>query len=299
MSAESGTWRRQVSSIPANPGTIAAVQRLLAFVDELPPGASGALRFGEHGAILLQNRRICWAMARSTRLRLTDILCGQSPSLTRGIVETAYRSCRESGTPIGEALVASGLVNEQELRSALFRHNGEAIAALARAGATPDEFTHHNKPDYDPRFAFASCEILAMLGSRDDPARAVAAQRELHEVLVPESFGAAYARSRHASGALLIAVDRECDFAAGDIVNVCNWAAGLFDVAQTFDPEVFAARAAWGPSASLVTWRQGEVGYVGLCASRAAAARLVSRVSERATRASQNMPALAGGAERA
>lgn len=40
----------------------------------------------------------------------------------------------------------------------------------------------------------------------------------------------------------------------------------------------------------LVTWRSKDVGYVGLCASRAAAARLVSHLSERSTRTSGVMP---------
>src|SRR5688572_27455470 len=236
-----------LSSIPASPGLVAAVQRLLSYVDDLPAGATGALHFGEQGVILLQSRKICWAVARTMRVRLTDILRNQStPPVPREAVEALYRQCEISGTPIGEALVASGLASEAGLRAALYKHNGEAIVALAQSGAVPDSFVSHSKTGYDPKFAFSSSEVLAMLGFADDPARAAAAQHELTGCLVEESTGAAFARSSAASGALVIAVDRGCDVAASDLVELCNWLSGLFDVARTSDPAVFAARVAWG-----------------------------------------------------
>ena len=274
---------RLLPSIRVGPGLIASVLRLLAFIDELPAGATGVLHFGEHGVILIDSRKICWAVASSMRIRLTDILRNQStPPLPREAVEDIYRNCKDSGRPIGESLVASGLVTEAGLRAALFKHNGEAIAQLARANATPDGFTVHASTGYDPRYSFSACEVLATLGSLDDPARAIAAQFELGSTLVHESSGAAFARNDSTSGSVVIAVDRNCDFPVQDLVEVCNWVAGLFDVARTFDPSACAARATWGGRAALVTWRVKEVGYVGLCASRAAAARLVSQLGQRA-----------------
>lgn len=270
---------RVLPSIPASPGLISSVLRLLAFVDELPKGATGVLKFGESGVILLESRKICWAVARSMRLRLTDILRNQStPPLPREAVEVIYRRCKVDGVPIGEALVMSGLVTEAGLRVALFKHNGEAIAHLASSGLSPERFVTHARTGYDPKFSFSACEVLAMLGSLDDPARALAAQIELANTLVPDSFGVAFVRSDSASGALVIAVDRACDLPVADLVEVCNWTAGLFDVAHTFDPEAALVRATWGGHLALVTWRAKEVVYVGLCASRAAAARLVSRL---------------------
>ncbi len=276
-----------LSSIPANPGLIAAVLRLLAVIDDLPRGATGALHFGDEGVILVESKKICWAVARTMRVRLTDILRSQTtPPLPREAVEDIYRACRSTGMPIGEALVASKLVTEAGLRAALFKHNGEAIVALAQSGAFFQKFVNHSRTGYDPKFAFSACEVLAMLGARDDPARATAAQLELGATLVQDSVGAAFVRSSAVAGSLVIAVDRGCDFGVGDMMAVCNWVSGLFDMARTFDPEVFAARAALGERAMLVTWRSQEVGYVGLCASRPAAARLVSRLSARSSRAS-------------
>jgi hypothetical protein len=272
-------------SIRVSAGLIASVLRLLAFVDELPAGATGVLHFGEHGVILLESRRVCWAVARGTQLRLTDILRNQSmPPLARAEVEDVYRQCRRTGRPVGEALVESGLVSEAGLRAALFKYNGEGIAQLARTGATPDGFTSHARAAYDSRFSFSPCELLAMLGSLDDPARATAAQLELANALVQDSSGAAFARSSATSGALVIAVAHGCDVPVADLLEICNWATGLFDVVRTFDAEASAARATWGGNA-LVTWRVSEVNYVGLCASRAAAARIVSQLSQRTARA--------------
>jgi hypothetical protein len=293
--SQSAPSSRMLSSIPANPGLVSSVLRLLSFIDDLPPGTTGALHFGDDGIVLLQNRRICWSVARGMRVRLTDILRGQStPPLSREAVEALYRSCKDSGTPLGEALVASGMASEAGLRAALYKHNGEAIVALARSGATPSSFVTHSKAGYDLKFSFSSSDVLAMLGAGDDPARAAVAQLELSSVLVEESTGAAFARSSAASGALVVAVDKACDVAVTDLVELCNWVSSLFDVAHTSDPAIFAARMAWGSRAALVTWRVKDVSYVGLCYSRAAAARLLSRLSERGSRESGMLPIARG-----
>ncbi|RYZ07773.1 MAG: hypothetical protein EOO73_10600 [Myxococcales bacterium] len=297
MTNASAPASRLLSSIPASPGHVAAVQRLLGHIDDMPPGATGALHFGEHGVILLQARKICWAVARTMRIRLTDILRNQTtPPVPREHVEQIYRRCKENGTPIGEALVASGLASEAGLRAALFKHNGEAIVALAGSSALPDEFVAHSKTGYDPKYSFAACEVLAMLGSLDDLARGAAAQLELASMLVPDSVGAAFVRGAAASGAMVIAVSSGCDFPIRDLLGVCNWASGLFDLANTVDSEIFCARASWRGNAGLVTWRDRDVGYIGLCSSRAAAARLVSRMSERSGRTSGVLPRGSSGA---
>lgn len=270
---------RVLPSIPASPGLLAGVVRLLAFIDELPAGATGALSFGEHGLILLESRKICWAVSRSMRLRLTDILRNQStPPLPREAIEEIYRRAKDSGAPLGEALVRGGLVSEAGLRVALFKHNGEAIAHLAASGVSPVGFVSHLRTGYDPQFSFSPCQALAMLGSLDDPARALAAQLELGNTLVQDSCGVAFTRNELASGAQVIAVDRHCDVPVQDLVEICNWTSGLFDVTHTFDPEATIARATWAGSLALVAWRAKGIGYVSLCASRAAAARVVSRL---------------------
>lgn len=286
MSSAGVESRRVLSSIPSNPGLVGSVLRLLAFVDELPAGATGVLRFGALGVILVESRKICWSVTRSMRFTLTDILRHQStPPLPRESVEEVYRRCRLTGQPIGEALVEGGLVSAPGLKAALLRHTGEAIAELAQAGVAPDAFVNHARAGYDPKFSFSACELLSMFGARDDPARAAAAQAELATALVPGSVGAAFARSSTGAGTQVIAVDPGCDLPVSDLNEICSWVAGVFDVAHTFDSTINAVRATWGNTA-LVTWRVKDIGYVGICSSRAAAACLLVQIAERGVRTS-------------
>lgn len=273
------------------PSRVPGVARLMAYIDDLPAGATGALHFGERGMILVQSRRICWAIAHNMTGRLTDILREQSsPPVRRERVEEIYRRCRQTGTPIGEALVKSGLASERGLKKALFMHNSEAISILSSSDCYPARFVKHSTTGYDPKYSFSTAEIFVGLAAVGEAQRAQEARVELRSVLVPESMGAAFVRSSTGAGALVIAVDGGCDIAVSDLIELVNWATGLFDVAGTCDQDVFAARASWGSSASLVTWRFSDVSYLGLCGSRAAAARLMSGLSERTRRSSGVLP---------
>ncbi|HEX4337290.1 MAG TPA: hypothetical protein VH062_15345 [Polyangiaceae bacterium] len=272
----------RVLGIPSERGLAAWTLCLLGAIDELPSGATGALRFGEGGVVLVESRRICWAQAKSMRLRLTDILCNQAnPPIARDAIEDVVRGCRTTGHPLGESLVASGLVSETGLRSALREHTTHAVAHLARERATADAFSPHTQRGYDPRYAFTTCEILATVCGADDPPRSATAERELAGVLVTESTGAAFVRGALGSGAMLVAADPACDVPVDELVAAGNWATGLLDVAAAFEPEVRVVRVAWCSRTALVTWRKYGVDYVALCSSSAAAARLVSELGKR------------------
>ena len=107
---------------------LTATVDLLEHVEGLPPGSTGILGFDD-GVILVDGGRICWARAPDMREHLPDLPCELThPPLSRGLVEDTFRRCKEEGTPLGETLVKSGLVSESGLRTALSRHNAEAIA---------------------------------------------------------------------------------------------------------------------------------------------------------------------------
>jgi hypothetical protein len=258
------------------------VLRIFAFIDELPAGATGALHFGQLGVILVESKKICWAATDAMRSRLTDILCHQhTPPLERQAVEDVYRDCKKRHQPFAAALIASGLVTETGLRSALFKHNAEAILYLARAKAFRPEFVTHARETFDPKFAFSCAEILAAIGAYDDPVRAGHAQAELEATLVAESSGAAFVRSAVSIGSLVIAVQQDVNLPAVGLVEVCNWTTGVFDVTGAFDASIGVVRAVWCARTAVVAWRVNEIGYVGLCRSRAAAALLVKHLSQR------------------
>src|ERR1700753_1700020 len=117
--------------VPAERGLAVWTLCLLGMIDELPAGATGALRFGEHGIVLVESRKICWAAANNMRVRLTDILCNTAtPPVPRDQVEEIARACTKTRRPLGESLVESGLVSETGLKAALRRHTVEAVAHL-------------------------------------------------------------------------------------------------------------------------------------------------------------------------
>jgi len=270
-------------SISADPRLASSVIRLLELVESTPSGVAGALRFGEHGAILVDNRKICWAFARDMRFGLTELLQNQyEPALPRADIEGVYRRCRQEGRPITEGLLEHGLTSELGLRRALSKHHGEAIAQLARTFTTPSDFAP-SRPGYDVRYSFTAAEMLALSGANVDPSRAARAQSELATHLVDETTGAAFVRSQASSGALVIAVAPHCQLPLVDLLDVLKRATSLFDVADVFDPGISLLRAACCERTALVAWRDQGVCYAGLCASRAATARLMSSLSERLT----------------
>ena len=255
---------------------------LLARVDELPAGATGALCFGGHGIVLVESRRICWAATRNMRRRLTDILCaGGDRAVPRDAVEYVVRACRSSGRPFGESLVAAGLITDTGLRTALRQHVTEALIDLATRDARFDAFLPHTRRGYDPRYTFSSSEVWAALAGANDPLRSGAAARELTGILVPESTGAAFMRVPNGARTALIAVEPACEVPVRELVEACTWVTSLLDVAAAFDPSVQTVRVARCARTSLVAWRKYEVDFAALCWSAAAAARVVSELRRR------------------
>ena len=55
--------------------------------------------------VLLEEGRICWAVASGMRRRLTDLLLEGNDRLDRKSLESIYRDCRGRNVPLGEELV--------------------------------------------------------------------------------------------------------------------------------------------------------------------------------------------------
>lgn len=263
--------------------SIQLVSELLQHVESLPTTATGVLSFGDDGVILLQNRRICWAVAANMQKRLTDLLCQQkNPPLERAAMEALFRQCKEGGKPIGEALVSSGLLSEAQLRSALAFHSGEAIARIARARRRPTGFLPHTKTGYDARFVFQSVELLASLAASREPEMTRKAAEMLKQTLVPGATGFAFTRDQELGLPVVLAVDPACDLRVREVLEIGSWSGRLFDVTTYFDPGTTVASATWCSRTSVVTWRDGCVSYAAVCAGRPASTLLVSQLARRA-----------------
>lgn len=268
-------------SIP-DVASIQSAVELLQHVESLPATATGVLSFGDDGVILLQSRRICWAVAANMQKRLTDILCQQkNPPLPRAAMEALFRQCKGDGKPIGEALVSSGLLSEAQLRSALAFHSGEAVARIAHARRRPTGFLPHTKTGYDARFVFQSVELLASLCAGREPEVASEVAVRLKQTLVPGATGFAFKRDQELGLPMILAVDPACELRVKEALEIGSWSSRLFDITTYFDPSTTVASATWCARTSIVTWREDDVSYAAVCSGRPASTLLVSLLAKR------------------
>lgn len=275
-----GSSRSSAPSLPPpDASVLLGAADLLASIESLAHDAVGVLQYGQSGTVLVESRAICWAYAPGMKRRLSTLLRQQrSPPLEASYIEQMLDECRRSGTPLGEALLASGQVSQEGLRMALFSHVVEAVARISQSGADCVGFTPHYSPSYDPRFVFTTAEILAALGARRDRAQAAAAKRGLRTTLVPGTRGLAFVRD--GIGPVAIAVEGAPALRVPEILDMCSWAASLFDVTTVFDDDVRLATGSGAHSNAVVTWKTGDTQFVAICESRAASALLIARIDE-------------------
>jgi hypothetical protein len=267
-------------SIPVGAGLLNRTLDLLERVETLPNDAAGALRFGAQGMLLVERRSVCWATAAGMQPRFTEILRYQhNPPLSRESLHELYRQCKDGQAPLVDALLATGNVSVLGLRAALFRHISEAVAHISLSGARFEEFAP--RAPYRARFSFSTAEILACLGARCDPALAVAAQRELTDTLVTDTSGWAFLRDEGKGSAVIVAVGGSSAVRGAEMLDICGWASGVFDVTAVFDDDVRIASASWLDDRSVIAWRTKATYFAAVCANRPAAARLLTALDRR------------------
>jgi hypothetical protein len=182
-----------LSQDTAHPGFL----RLLRGIDALSRGATGALTFGERGSrrgtILIEDRRVCWAGSSDMENRLTDILRTQRQDpLPAEAFEEVYQDCRRRNLPLGETLVARGLVSSAGLRLALRQHTAEAMVQLSAAPGLSLSWTSNGSLRYDAQFTFGTPELACCVGALGREEEAERAGRTLREVTPESSVGAAF-----------------------------------------------------------------------------------------------------------
>jgi hypothetical protein len=280
-----------ITSVYSDGLLLASTLTLLQHVEALPHGATGVLAFGDQGVILVEKKRVCWAVAFEMKQRLTDILCEQSePPLLRAAVEELYRSCKREGTSMGEALMTSGFASEASLRAALLRHTCEAIIRLAQGNAlTPTGFTRHEKEGYAPRFVFTTTELLASLSGRRRVLPAEQARTHLASTLVPDVSGFAFLREVGGRQPVIIAVAEGTELGVVTAMDIARWSTGAFDVASFVDPTAHVICASCSERLTLLAWRRAEIHYAAVCRTRAGSALLLSHLVQRSA-TSADMP---------
>jgi hypothetical protein len=113
------------------------------------------------GAVLADAGRVCWAQSTGQRSRMSDLLLANpGQRLTREGLEHAVHACREQCRPLGEYLLALGLVDATTLHSALLRHTCEAVVDLADQD-TQWEWHEHRGPGYNASLTFSPADVLS------------------------------------------------------------------------------------------------------------------------------------------
>jgi hypothetical protein len=208
----------------------ATLLRLLRGIDGLPSGSTGALVFtsrqSPQGTILIEDNRLCWAAASSMEHRLTHLLRSQTdPPLPIGLFEEIYEECGRQKRPLGETLVARGVVTRDGLKVALRQHTAEAIARLSATNRLTLTWASNRTRRYDAQFTFGTAEMLCSVGSLGFDSAASQAQKKLAEVTPENGIGLAFVEgAHHPFQALPVAQVGAEGWGCQSLVDLGNWA---------------------------------------------------------------------------
>jgi hypothetical protein len=239
------------------------VLSLLESVEALEPEATGSFTLGEGRqptvVVFVQRGRICWAVCASMRGRMTDhLLASGEHACSRAQVEEVYAQCRRGGLPLGEALVARGLVSEAGVRDALFRHTCEALLHSHVERSRRWRWHAHSEQSYAASYTFSAAEVLVGLTSLQRGESLRAARFGLDRHVPPDCSAVAFVRD---AGGLPLVV-RDVELTVSELVEL----ASHVDVADAFSPRaVVLSRTRAGHG--VVAWQQGEILFAVVCPS--------------------------------
>jgi hypothetical protein len=257
------------------------VTEVLAEAAAVEPPATGALVLGQpgrpEGTIFLEDGRVCWAAVTGMSRRLTDLLVETSSApAARARVEDVYRRCRHDGKPLGEALVADGVVCAKGLSRALRRHTAEALLALAESGARAVGWIARRHRRYDATFTFSPAELLVAAGEIASPEAAAEAAAVLAEVLEGEAPGVAFTRAF--SGPSPICLAGTVDLGLADLLAMGRWARGAIDQARALSTGMPVVLGMHGSGSAVIGWERGAAVYAALCAEPSSVAWVFAKL---------------------
>lgn len=213
------------------------VADVCAFVDDLdgPAGEIVVEHEAGRGAVFVEDGRVCWAAAPGLSRRLGELLVSYA-SIDRAQMEALFFRCKEERKPLGEVLVAEGIVSARDLRAVLARHTTESLLALVgpRRRAL---FRPRPRGGYSPQFTFGTAEIVTRAAATLDRETAERAEAGLEEWLAREAWGAAFVRRPTRAVPEPIALVGRGPATARDLASVAKWAASALDVVAAFGKE--------------------------------------------------------------
>lgn len=248
---------------------------MLERVEQGGPARAGAWRFGAGatpaGLILVEEQRVCWATAPGGR-RLTDVLV-EEIGVPAETVRQIYQRCQREGTPLGQALVAEGVLADRDLRAALVRQTAEAVVLLASA-PEPPSWISHRAGSYLPQFTFSAVEVAAHAAAFATGGRVAERGDTLGALLSGGGWGAAFSPG---APALPVALAGEAPPALGDVLALGGWAQRALASwqARRGEPRLIAW---WFGDGAAVAWHDADGPCAAMCCSAAAASRLLARL---------------------
>jgi hypothetical protein len=242
----------------------------LARVEQLTPADSGLLSFGSDpaGGIFVERGRVCWVAARGLQRRLRDLLETHAHLDPRTLASVAER-CRAQGLPLGQTLVAEGLLPPNELESALRRHSAESLVVLCR-GPHRTSWASHAGRGYLPRFTFCARDLLLDSVALVYPALYPTARRELAAFEGPGRRCVAFVLDDSADFPLPLAESGESGvqllLALGDSLAAMPRAGHELGATPSF------ALSTTDSGETILSWWRDELLFVVLCDDRASLA---------------------------
>jgi hypothetical protein len=173
----------------------------LQVLQRVPPETCGALvrhraDGSMAGAVLAERGRVCWVVSEGEPRRLPEVIARESGAVTSTQVWEVANECRRAGAPLGETLLARGLVSRPGLHRALLSHSCESLERLLREADMPWHWIEHAGYGYDAMLSFSPLEVVAGLQAIAAPARAAHAHARLAQLVAPGTCAVALERAR-------------------------------------------------------------------------------------------------------
>ncbi|MEZ4401357.1 MAG: hypothetical protein R3B06_15135 [Kofleriaceae bacterium] len=257
--------------------TLPAANQVFHALRRVAADASGALvRRGAGGqlagALLIDRGRVCSAITKGQGQHLSDALVAESGALTPAQMTELVAECQREHLPLGETLVARGLVTLPDLRRALFTHTCQALEVAIQADASPWTWVAHRQQGYDPVASFAPIEVLAGVHALSKPALAGAAETTLARVATSDQRGFAIRR-----GAKFPLAQLRCeDLSLEALTDIVVQAEEVTALSATLAIEVTVTDLG---GVACATWTRDEVLYVLLSDGELAFNRLLAQMA--------------------
>lgn len=253
-------------------------------VDTLGEHATGELvvevSAGSAGTVFVERGRVCWAAARGLSRRLSQLL-GERASVPPNAMETHFAWCKSRRVPLGEHLVTTGVLKPRDLREALLVHTVESLLCLCGSDARAS-FRPRSGEGYNPRFTFATAELVTRGFATAHVPRASQLQKAIDELFADEPWAAAFVRSPTVAFPEPVAMSGVNAIPVSMLLRYGKWGASALDVLSTFT-DATALLSVMRPCATaLVAFRHDDALVVGETGAHGPARILNRRAQARA-----------------